>query len=77
MAHGLRDRGRRGTPLESGTLSTSSESSSFLEAMTGTAGDVESTDRARGAFSTEPFWAPVGFQEGKLPDRRLRADCDL
>lgn len=25
----------------------------------------------------EPFWGLVGFQEEKLPDRRLRADCDL
>lgn len=61
--------------MESGTLSTSSESSSDLEAMTGAAGG--STDRARGGFSTEPFWGLVGFQEEKLPDRRLRADCDL
>lgn len=75
MAQGLRDRGRRRTPLESGTLSTSSESSSVLEAMTGTAGG--SPDKDKGAFSTDPFCALVGFQDEKLPDRRLRADWDL
>lgn len=74
MAQGLRDRGRRRTPLASGILSTSSESSSDLGAMTGP--DGGSTDKAREAFSSEPFWGVVGFQE-KLPDRRLRADWDL
>lgn len=75
IAHGLRGRGRRKIPLESGILSTSSESSSLLEAMTGTIDD--STDKVRGAFSIDPFCGLVGFQEEKLPDLRLRADCDL
>lgn len=74
MAQGLRDRGRRRTPLASGILSTSSESSSDLGAMAGA--DGGSTDRASEAFSSEPFWGVVGFHE-KLPDRRLRADWDL
>lgn len=53
MAQGFFDRGLRRTPLESGTLSTSSESSSVFEAMTLVVGG--STDKARGAISTEPL----------------------
>lgn len=76
MAHGLLERGRRRTPLESGTLSTSSESSSDLGAMTVVTGG--STDKARDGVSIEAlFWAvEVCFQEEKLPDRRLLADWE-
>lgn len=74
-AQGFRDLGRRG-PLESNDLSTPSESSSHfgLGAMTGTIDG--SRAKARGGFSIDPFCTLVGFQE-KLPDRRLRAECDL
>jgi hypothetical protein len=72
-AHGFLDLGRLG-PLESGDLSTSSESSSSFGAMTGTVDG--SSARARGAFSIDPFCTLVGLQE-KLPDRRLRAEWDL
>lgn len=77
IAHGFLDRGRRRTPFESGSLSTSSESSSVLGAMTGA---VEgSTDKARGGFSMYPLLCAVDvdcFQEEKLPERRLRADWE-
>lgn len=71
--HGFLDLVRRG-PFESGDLSTSSESSSPFGAMTGMIDG--STAKARGAFSDDPFCTLAGFQE-KLPDRRLRAECDL
>lgn len=76
MAQGFLDRGLRKTPFESGTLSTSSESSSVFGAMTVLVGG--STDKARGAVSNEPLFCmpEVCFQEEKLPDRRLRADWE-
>lgn len=77
IVQGLRERGRRDTPLKSGILSTSSESSSALvDAMTVKVGG-ESADRARGALSTDPFCeVVVVFQDEKLPERRLLVDWE-